>query len=237
MLPDNRVDSERLVGEAAWHAALPGGVLNNVVSSQVTNGNGEVSTRSAVSAVDWFACMMTSYIGLLRAVNLAGHNKIAMTDLRELLTRIGMQNVQTLLQSGNVVFRSEARPAAELERLIEGAAAKQLALATDVLVRSAKEWKAIIAENPFPKEATRDPSHLLAVVLKAAPDRAKVKALQDAITGREIVDVHGPCAYIVYPDGIGRSRLTSAVIEKNLATRGTGRNWNTVLKLAALAAA
>jgi uncharacterized protein (DUF1697 family) len=179
---------------------------------------------------------MTSYIGLLRAVNLAGHNKINMTDLRELLTRIGMQTVQTLLQSGNVVFRSEARSAAELERLIEGAAAKQLALTTDVFVRSEKEWKAIVTENPFPKDAKRDPSHLLAVVLKAAPDRANVKALQGAITGREIVDVRGRCAYIIYPDGIGRSRLTSAVIEKNLATRGTARNWNTVLKLAALAA-
>jgi uncharacterized protein (DUF1697 family) len=179
---------------------------------------------------------MTSYIGLLRAVNLPGHNKITMTDLRELLMRIGMQKVQTLLQSGNVVFRSEARSAAELERLIEGVAAKQLALTTDVLVRSEKEWKAIITENPFPKDAKRDPSHLLAVVLKAAPDRANVKALQGAITGREMVDVRGRCVYIVYPDGIGRSRLTSAVIEKNLATRGTGRNWNTVLKLAALAA-
>jgi uncharacterized protein (DUF1697 family) len=159
-----------------------------------------------------------------------------MTDLRELLTRVGMQNVQTLLQSGNVVFRSEARSAAELERLIEGAAATQLALTTDVFVRSEKEWKAIVTENPFPKDAKRDPSHLLAVVLKAAPDRANVKALQGAITGREIVDVRGRCAYIVYPDGIGRSRLTSAVIEKNLATRGTARNWNTVMKLAALAA-
>jgi uncharacterized protein (DUF1697 family) len=179
---------------------------------------------------------MTIYIGLLRAVNLGAHNKIAMADLRELLTRLGMRDVQTLLQSGNVVFRSDVRSAAELEGLIEGAAAKQLRLTTDVLLRSDKEWKAIIADNPFPKDAKVDPSHLLAVVLKTAPERTNVKALQQAITGREIINVRGRCAYIVYPDGIGRSRLTSAVIEKTLATRGTGRNWNTVLKLAALAA-
>ena len=180
---------------------------------------------------------MTTYIGLLRAVNLAGYNKIGMADLRELLTRLDLRDVETLLQSGNFVCRSDVRKAAELERLVEGAAAKQLGLTTDVLVRSDKEWKTLIAENPFPKEARPAPSHLRAVGLKAAPDRASVKALEQAITGREIVDVQGRCAYIVYRDGIGRSRLTSAVIEKKLATRGTGRNWNTVLKLDALASA
>jgi len=179
---------------------------------------------------------MAAYIGLLRAVNLAGYNTIGMADLREFLTRLGLQDVKTLLQSGNFVCRSDVRSAADLERLVEGGAAKQLGLTTDILVRSDKEWKALIAENPFPKEAKLDPSHLLAVVLKGAPDRASVKALQDAIKGREVVDVRGRCAYIVYRDGIGRSRLTSAVIEKHLSTRGTGRNWNTVLKLAALAA-
>jgi uncharacterized protein (DUF1697 family) len=118
---------------------------------------------------------MTTYIGLLRAVNLGPHNKIAMADLRELLTRLGMRDVQTLLQSGNVVFRSDVRSAAELEGLIEGAAAKQLRLTTDVLLRSDKEWKAIIADNPFPKDAKVDPSHLLAVVLKTAPERTNVR--------------------------------------------------------------
>ena len=178
---------------------------------------------------------MTTYIGLLRAVNLGGYNRIGMADLREFLTRLGLQDVKTLLQSGNFVGRSDVRSSSELERLVEGAAAKQLGLTTDVLVRSDTEWKTLIAKNPFPKEAKLDPSHLLAVVLKAAPDRASVKTLEQAITGREIVHVQGRCAYIVYPDGIGRSRLTSAVIDNKLGTRGTARNWNTVLKLAALA--
>jgi uncharacterized protein (DUF1697 family) len=178
---------------------------------------------------------MTTYIGLLRAVNLGAHNKIGMSDLLELLVSLGMIDVQTLLQSGNMVFRSDARTTAELERLIENAAAKQLGLATDVLVRSNKEWKAIVAGNPFPSEAKQDPSHLLLVPLKDAPQRSDVSALHGAVTGRENVRVHGRCAYIVYPDGIGRSRLTMALIEKKLGTRGTGRNWNTVLKLAVLA--
>lgn len=178
---------------------------------------------------------MTTYIALLRAVNLGPHNKIGMSDLRELLAGIGMQGVQTLLQSGNAVFQSDVRTAAELERLIETAAAKKLQLETAVMVRSHKEWKGIIAGNPFPKEAKQDPSHLVILPLKDSPARRAAGALQDAIIGREVVRLDGRCAYIVYPDGIGNSKLTSALIEKKLGTRGTGRNWNTVLKLDALA--
>jgi uncharacterized protein (DUF1697 family) len=178
---------------------------------------------------------MTTYVGLLRAVNLGAHNKIGMADLRALLHAVGLQQGQTLLQSGNVVFRSDIRSPTELERVIESALVTRLQLETDVLIRSFKEWKAIIAANPFPKKAEEDPSHLLVVPLKEAPQRANVKALQDAIGGREIAHVHNRCAYILYPDGIGRSRLTNALIEKRLGTRGTGRNWNTVRKLDALA--
>ena len=99
---------------------------------------------------------MTTYIALLRAVNLGPHNKIGMSDLRELLTGLGVQGVRTLLQSGNAVFQSDARTTAPLERLIESAAANQLHVETDVMIRSHKEWKGIIASNPFRKEAKQD---------------------------------------------------------------------------------
>ena len=89
--------------------------------------------------------------------------------------------------------------------------------------------------NPFPAEAKSDPGHLVVMCLKSAPGREAVSALQQAISGREVIRAKGREAYIVYPDGIGRSRLTTALIEKKLGTRGTARNWNTVMKLAALA--
>ena len=180
---------------------------------------------------------MTIHIGLLRAVNLGKHNKVGMADLRELLAASGMQDVRSLLQSGNVAFRSDVHTAAQLERVLEHAAAKRLGLETDFFVRTASDWQAIIAGNPFPAEAERDPSHLLVMFLKKAPDREHVTALKGAITGREIVRAKGRHAYVVYPDGIGRSRLTTAFIEQKLATRATGRNWNTVLKLGVLAGA
>ncbi len=178
---------------------------------------------------------MRVYLALLRGINVGGHKQVAMADLRALLTHLGFLDARSLLQSGNLVFRGNARTGAHLERLLEAEAAKRLHLQTDFFVRTAEEWKALVAQNPFRKEAERDPGHLLVMFLKDAPDVASVEALQAAITGPERVRAEGRHAYVVYPIGIGRSRLTNALIEKKLGTRGTGRNWNTVLKLGALA--
>jgi uncharacterized protein (DUF1697 family) len=174
-----------------------------------------------------------NHVALLRAVNVAGHQIIGMADLRAWLTRLGFSDVRSLLQSGNLVFKGGAKSGAQLERMLEAAAAKQLKLETDFFVRSAAEWRDVIEHNPYPAEAERDPGHLLVMCLKEAPRDAAVRALQAAITGRETVRAWGAHAYLVYPDGVGRSRLTTALIERTLGTRGTGRNWNTVLKLEA----
>ena len=180
---------------------------------------------------------MTTHIALLRGINVGGQRPITMSSLRDLLTELGFGDAQSLLQSGNLVFRSTARTGAELENLLETEAAKRLNLHADFFVRTAKEWKSIVAHNPFRDEAERDPGHLLVVFLKNAPSLKGVEALQAAIKGPEIIRADGKHAYIIYPIGIGRSRLTNTVIEKKLCTRGTGRNWNTVLKLAVLAGA
>jgi uncharacterized protein (DUF1697 family) len=179
---------------------------------------------------------MTTYLVLLRGINVGGHKPVAMADLRGLLTHLGLGDAQSLLQSGNLVFRGRARPRAQLERLLETEAKERLALETECFVRTADEWKALVARNPFREEARRDPGHLVVMLLKAAPAAKDVKALQAAITGPEIARADGRHVYIVYPNGIGRSRLTTALIEKTLGTRGTGRNWNTVVKLGALVA-
>lgn len=157
-----------------------------------------------------------------------------MADLRGMVTRLGFGAVQSVLQTGNLVFESDGRTGTQLERLLEGEAKKRLALETDFFVRNRREWRTAVTRNPFPKEAKGDPAHLVVMFLKDAPDAESVEALQAAITGPEVVRAVGKQLYVVYPDGIGRSRLTNAVIEKALSTRCTGRNWNTVLKLGAL---
>jgi uncharacterized protein (DUF1697 family) len=178
---------------------------------------------------------MTIQIALLRGVNVGGHNAVAMPELRDLLTQLGFESPRSLLQSGNLVFRGDSRTDADLERLLEAEADKRLGLHADFLIRSAKEWREVVARNPFRKEAERDPSHLVVMFLKSATNAKDVKAVQAAIAGSEIIRADGRHLYIVYPDGIGRSRLTNALLEKKLGIRGTARNWNTVLKIAALA--
>jgi uncharacterized protein (DUF1697 family) len=178
---------------------------------------------------------MPVYVGLLRAINLAGKNAVSMSALRDLMADLGMQDVRTLLQSGNVVFRSDIRSPAKVEKVLEDSLEKRFGFKIEFFVRTTDEMNTIVADNPFPREAKQDPGHLLVGFLKGAPDGTAVTALQKAIVGREVVRAIGRHSYVVYPDGVGRSKLTSALVEKKLGTRGTGRNWNTVLKLQALA--
>lgn len=176
---------------------------------------------------------MTVHVALLRAINVGGRS-LSMADLKAMLEDIGLAQARTLLQSGNIVLDAAAKTGAALESFLEKETQMRLNLEADYLVRTAAEWKAIIAGNPFRHQAKDDPARLVVMPLKLAPAKARVAALQAAIKGRERVRADGRELYIVYPDGIGRSKLTIAVIERTLATRGTARNWNTVLKLQAL---
>jgi uncharacterized protein (DUF1697 family) len=177
---------------------------------------------------------MPAYVGLLRAVNLGAGSQVSMERLRTLLSQKGLSGVVTLLQSGNVVFRSPERDRARLEEQLEGWVKGGFGLATACFVRSEAEWRGIVSGNPFPREASEAPNHLVVLVLKGEPPPPAWESLSAAIRGRERVQGSGRHAYIVYPDGIGRSRLTNALLEKHLGTPSTARNWNTVRKLEAL---
>lgn len=156
-----------------------------------------------------------------------------MPDLRDMLADLGLDDVRTVLQSGNALFQSSKSPET-LEALLEKTAAQRFGIAIEFFVRTAREWDAAIAANPFVAEARDDPSHLVLMALKKAPKATELERLTADIKGRERAAAHGRHAYLVYPDGIGRSKMTNAFIESRLATRGSGRNWNTVLKLAGI---
>jgi uncharacterized protein (DUF1697 family) len=177
---------------------------------------------------------MTRFIGLLRAVNIGPHNQVSMAALRTLLIKLRFDDPRTLLQSGNVVFGADKREPTDLEHVLAAEVEKMLGVATDFFVRTAAEWAEIVASNPYIKEAELDPSHLILMAFKDKPTDHAGQELQSAIKGPEQVTIGERHGYIVYPDGIGRSKLTTAIIERKLATRATGRNWNTVLKLQAL---
>jgi uncharacterized protein (DUF1697 family) len=178
----------------------------------------------------------TRSIALLRAINLVGRNTVAMADLRAMAEALGLTGVRTLLQSGNLVMADpKIRSPAELESLLERETKRRLGVVTDVIVRTPAEWSSLIKRNPFPREARDDPGHLLLMPMKGdAIGRAEIADLRAAIVGHERIEAIGRDLFIVYPDGVGRSKLTTALIERKLgARRGTARNWNTVLKIAA----
>lgn len=175
---------------------------------------------------------MPTFIALLRGINMGGHKKVAMSDLRGLVEEIGLSDVQTLLQSGNLLFSGPSKPTATLEAQLEAALLKRLGLKTALLIRSAAEWKKLILANPFADEAKRDPSHLALMLLKNKPSTAAVAALKKAIVGREYFEADGRTLYAYFPDGFGNSKFTTALIDRTLSTTATARNWNTVVKIA-----
>ncbi len=180
---------------------------------------------------------MTTYIALLRGVNIGGHKKVAMADLRALLSRLGFEDPQSLLQSGNLAFRGKQQSIATLEQVLESEIKKRLSVETMVFIRTAKDMQTVVSGNPFPGEAERDPGHLAVMFLRSAPAPADVKALQKSHPGPEVLRSEGRQAYVTYPNGFAKTRLTLPVIEKALKSKGTGRNWNTVVKLASVDAA
>jgi len=175
-------------------------------------------------------------VALLRAVNVGGTGKLSMAALKALAEDIGLADPATLLQSGNLVFGAQGKTPAALETLLEKEILKRLSVQTDVMVRTATQLEAALERNPFPREAKNDPGRVHVHFLKSPVKAAEVASLTRAIKGRESVGGTGSEIFIHFPDGVGTSKLTGAVIERHLGARGTSRNWNTVTKLAALTA-
>ncbi len=177
---------------------------------------------------------MTAYVALLRGVNVGGNKMVPMAELRAMLIALGFADARTLLQSGNAVFRGQAQAPAKLERLLEAETVTRFRLSCDYHVRTAAELREVVAANPLKVEADRDPSRFTVSFYKQPLDEGLVKAAQAAIDGPEILRGDGRHLYMYYPNGQGTSKA-GAIVGRILKTPGTARNWNTILKLSALA--
>jgi uncharacterized protein (DUF1697 family) len=177
-----------------------------------------------------------TYIALLRGINVGGNKMISMAEFRALLLELGLQDVKTLLQSGNAVFRAEGQSDRELETFLQDHTAERLKVRCEFFVRKPRDWDKVISNNPFPEAAKSDPSHLVVLFTKDVPDSKAVESVQLLIQGPEQIKVKGGQLYITYPDGIGNSKVSKTPGFNKLCAAGTARNWNTVLKLQALAA-
>ena len=174
------------------------------------------------------------YVALLRGINLGARNKLAMADLRALVEAVGAEDVETYVQSGNVVFETAAA-AGGLELELADAIRQAHGLDVAVLVRSAAELDAIVKKNPFLR-AGADEKSLHVTFLAARPKQALVKALDPRSSPPDELRVAGREVYLLCPNGYGRSKLSNAFFEKRLDVVATTRNWRTVRTLAELAA-
>jgi uncharacterized protein (DUF1697 family) len=170
---------------------------------------------------------MPVFIALIRGINVGGHKKIRMADLKTSCEALGLRDVRTLLQSGNVVFQTDIKDRARLAKEIAGV----LGVEAKVILRSAEELRKVVAANPMPEEAKRGPSGFIVVFLSRKPSAAAMQSLRDAYSGPEKMQLHGAELYIEYGSGMGQSKLTNVLIERKLGVTGTARNWNTVTKL------
>lgn len=176
---------------------------------------------------------MARLIALLRAVNVGGR-KLAMAELRALCGELGWEEVETYIQSGNLVFRASGKAEAhekKLEEAIEG----RFGLDVPVIVRTAAQWAALVAANPFPKVAEDEPNRLHLLVSKHAPKDDAAERLMDRARAGEVVKAAGGALWFHFPEGVGTSKLTPAVIDKAAGSPSTSRNWRTVLKLQEMA--
>lgn len=175
---------------------------------------------------------MATLIALLRGINVIGNNRLPMKELSALLTGLGLRDVQTYIQSGNVVFHSNAKNKTALAARISSAIEAQHGFAPQVLLLDAAELHQAMAGNPYPEAAPRT-LHLF--FLAEAPRHPDLKALEAIRTESERFKLAGKVFYLHTPDGFGPSRLAGRV-EKSLGVAATARNWNTVCKLAEMAA-
>ena len=180
---------------------------------------------------------MPTYVALLRAVNLGGYGKIAMADFRKLLEELGFKKVETYIQSGNAVFEAKGS-AAKVTSAIAVELEKLMGAHLEVMVRTHEELSRIIADNPFAAEAAADGARVHVAFLAGRAAAGAQDELEGIVTKyparRDRFHLAGDVVYLHLPDGAAETKFSGKTLDKAIGVPGTGRNWNTVLKLHAM---
>jgi uncharacterized protein (DUF1697 family) len=174
---------------------------------------------------------MTAIVSLFRGINVGGHHKIRMDELKGVHEALGFKDVISYIQSGNIVFTSDDADVARLRGQIEDGFEKTFGFHVEVIVRTSAELREVIEKNPFQNQPDRESKLVVVLFLAAHPGATAQEDLLKTYAGPEELFITGQEMYIYYPDGIGRSKLSLSLIEKKLNTVGTARNWNTILQL------
>lgn len=175
--------------------------------------------------------MSEAWVALLRAVNVGGRNTVPMAGLRQAFEESGCSDVRTYIQSGNVLFTRQISDRSDLAVLLERTVRETFGVAAAVILRTAGEVAEVARRRPFGDET----SSLHVTFLAGKPDQASVEGLEQLDVAPEQFKVVGSEVYLHLPSGLGRARLTPALLEHRLGVTGTTRSWKTVARLADMA--
>ena len=175
---------------------------------------------------------MQNFVSILRGINVAGQKKILMSDLKTLYQSLQFKDVVTYIQSGNVVFKSDAKLSnTEMAKKIEKAIDKKYGFHVPVIIRSKKELQNIISNNPFLKDKNIDIKKLHVTFLSDFPDKTNIESIGNIDFSPDQFIIKGKEIYLHIPVSYGETKLSNNFFEKKLKVTATTRNWNTVNKL------
>lgn len=169
-------------------------------------------------------------MALLRGVNVSGKNKLPMAELAEMFEEAGCRDVETYIQSGNVVFSANPSLAQRVPSWVQEAISQRFGYQVPVIIRSAAELESVARKNPFFAEEL-DLKTLHVAFLASQPTRPQVASLDPDRSQPDRFSVRGREIYLCCPEGLGRSKLTTAYFDAKLKTTTTIRNWRTVIRL------
>lgn len=178
---------------------------------------------------------MKTYIALLRGINVSGHKKIKMADLKNMMAKLTFSDVQTYIQSGNLVFKSEETNVQLLEEKIKAGIARTFGFVIPVLVKTHAEIATILKESPFTKTEDLAANKIYYVLLKNEPETDAVDSLVQKDYPNELFSTNKNCVYLNCIYGAGKAKLTNNIIERKLKVSATTRNHRTMLKLLEIA--
>jgi len=174
---------------------------------------------------------MKTFIALLRGINVSGQKKIKMVELKNMLESISFSDVQTYIQSGNVVFKSEEKDIHHLEEKIKKGIADTFGFDVPVLVKKRSEIEKILQESPYKKQEDLEAKRIYYVLLKNKPESDTLSNLNQEDYPNELFSFGKNCVYLNCVNGAGKAKLTNNIIERKLKVSATTRNHRTMLKL------
>ncbi|WP_034041669.1 DUF1697 domain-containing protein [Wocania ichthyoenteri] len=176
---------------------------------------------------------MNTYIALLKGINVGGHKKVPMADLRTLLVKSDLKNVQTYIQSGNVIFQSSKENTLSIEKAIKNTIISHFEFDVSVFVKTRNDLKRIFDASPFIEEKKLKSYFAL---LHDTPKEELVKIASEKVYEGEEYYIINDCIYFYCSTGYGRAKFNMNFFERKLNTTATVRNYNTMVKLLSLSA-